>query len=89
MKKKRESTRVVYSTSVRTVRWVIISLYLINMVNLYQFCLMMLFKFLILCSNCSGRAPANVKVGTRRKSMFSMYEILLHRPRLPLKVMRQ
>ncbi|MVG17259.1 hypothetical protein EF849_22800 [Aeromonas jandaei] len=70
-------------------RWVIIIYrYLINIVHLYRFCLMMLFKFLILCSNCSGRAPADVKVGTGRKSTFSTYEILLHR-RLPLKVMRQ
>ena len=41
--KKRESTRVVYSTSVRTIRWVIISQHLINMVNLSWFCLMLLF----------------------------------------------
>ena len=86
--KKEGINLVVYSTSVRTVRWVIIFPRLINMVNLYQFCLMMMFKFLILCSNCIGRAPADVKVGTGRKSMFSMYEILLHRW-LPLKVIRQ
>ena len=64
-------------------RCVIISPYLINMVNLYWFCLMMLFKFLTLCSNCSGRASANLKVGTRRKSMFNTYEIRLYK-RLPL-----